>query len=113
MAKAKKPKKVKTPEPYWNDLVGIYFSFCKEKFHDVPSFDGSSPRDLKSIITVLRKRCESSGNEWTYEAATGRFKHFLEYAYMDRWLADNFILSNISRQKDKIFFNIAKQYLSR
>ena len=111
MAKSRKEKK--SPEPYWSELVSIYFSFCKDKFHDVPTFDGSSPRDLKAIIVALRKRCENSGNEWNYESATGRLKHFLEHCFLDKWLSDNFLLSNINRQKDKIFYNITRQYLAR
>jgi hypothetical protein len=105
----KSKKTNKTPEPHWQSLVSTYFSFCAEKYHDVPTFDGSAPRDLKSIIVALRKRCESAGEEWTFEAATGRFKHFLEYAYAnDAWLRENWILSNINRHKDKFFFNKSK-----
>jgi hypothetical protein len=113
MAKAKKEKKEKKIEPYWQDLVSIYFDFTKSKFHDVPSFDGSAPRDLKSILQALRKRAEDKSVEWTYEVATTRFRHFLEWAYMDKWLSQNWLLMNINRQKDKVFFEITRQYLSR
>lgn len=113
MAKAKKEKQSKKPEPYWNDLVGVYFDFTKSKFHDIPSFDGSAPRDLKTIIQTLRKRAEDKSVEWTVEEATTRFRLFLEHAYLDKWLCDNWLLQNINRQKDKIFFNITRQYLSR
>jgi hypothetical protein len=104
-----KKKKDKQSEPHWQSLVSTYFGFCSEKFNDVPTFDGSSPRDLKAIITALRKRCEASGEEWTFEAATGRLRHFLEYVYAnDAWLRDNWILSNLNRHKDKFFFNKSK-----
>jgi hypothetical protein len=106
---SKKKNAKQPPEPFWQEIVAEYFRFCKEKFHDIPSFDGSSPRDLKSIVSILRKRCESAGEEWTYEAATGRFRHFLEYAYgSSPWLRDNWLLSNLNRQKDSIFFNKSK-----
>lgn len=108
MAKIK-TKKPKVVEPHWQDLTALYFSFCKEKYNDIPSFDGSAPRDLKNIIQTLRKRAEDKNVEWSHEVATTRFRHFLEYCYSDRWLRDNFILYNINRQKDKIFFNISKQ----
>lgn len=111
MAKAKREKK--PPEPFWNEQVGIFFEFTKTKFHEQPSFDGSAPRDLKNVLTALRKRAEDKGVEWSYEVATTRFRLFLEYAYMDRWLRDNWLLMNINRQKDKIFFAITRQYLSR
>lgn len=109
-----KKKTPKSPEPYWQEIVAEYFRFCKEKFNDVPTFDGSSPRDLKSIIVALRKRCETAHEEWTYEAATGRFRHFLEYAFnSSSWLRDNWLLSNLNRQKDSIFFNKSKNESGR
>lgn len=111
MAKAKKEKK--QPEPYWQDMISVWFNFCKEKYNDVPTFDNSSPRDLKNIIQALRKRAEDKGVEWTQEVAIMRFRHFLEHCWMDRWLSENWLLMNIARQKDKIFFSITKQYLSR
>jgi hypothetical protein len=106
MAKAKKTKAV---EPHWNDLVNVFFEFTKDKFKEVPSFDGSAPRDLKNIIQTLRKRAEDKQVDWTFEVATTRFRHFLECCYEDRWLSENWLLMNISRQKDKIFFSIAKK----
>ena len=110
MAKAKREKKAKRPaEPYWSDMVGVYFDFCRNRFNDVPTFDGSAPRDMKTIIAALRVRAEAANVEWTHETATTRWRSFLEYAFCDRWLAENWLLQNINRQKDKIFFNIAKQ----
>jgi hypothetical protein len=107
MVKEKKPKKEKAaPEPFWNELVEVYFNFCREKFHEPPSFDGSAPRDLKAIIKTLHDRAIKSNIEWTLPVAQFRFNNFLEFAYQDKWLKDNFLLSNINRQKDKIFFNI-------
>src|ERR1700749_3837750 len=109
MTKEKKVSKKSPAEPYWSDMVGVYFDFCRDRFNDVPSFDGSSPKDFKAILTSLRTRAESIPIEWTHETATTRLRSFLEYAFMDRWLSNNWILSNLNRQKDKIFFNIAKQ----
>lgn len=111
MAKTKKEKQ--PPEPFWNEIVGIFFDFTKSRFGDAPSFDGSAPRDLKNILSVLRKRAEDKGVEWTYEVATTRFRHFLEWAYMDNWLRQNWLLMHINRYKDKIFFAIARQHQSR
>lgn len=111
MAKIKKEKKA--PEPFWNDFVAIFFEFTKSKFGDTPSFDNSAPRNLKNIVSVLRKRAEDKKVEWTYEVATSRFRHFLEWAYQDKWLSENWLLQNIDRQKDKVFFSISRQYLTR
>ena len=107
MTRAKKEKKPKVIEPYWNDMVQVYFEFCKAKFNEIPSFDGSAPRDLKNIIQVLRKRAEDKGVEWTLDVAKYRFNSFLDYCYADRWLKDHFILSVLNRQKDVILFRKA------
>ena len=103
---SKKLKKEKVIEPFWNELVEVYFNFCREKFNEAPSFDGSSPRDMKSIIKTLHERAIKSNIEWTLESSRSRFHNFLLFAYQDSWLKNNFLLSNINRQKDKIFFNI-------
>lgn len=107
MAKAKKEKK--EPEKYWQQFVHTYHEFCRGKFTISPTFDGSAPRDLKAIVQSLKKRAEEKNIEWTEEVAIARFKIFLEYAFSDWWLSENWILSNINRQKDKIFFKAATQ----
>lgn len=106
MTKTKIKKEI---EPFFNELVLVYFHFCCEKFNREPSFDGSSPRDLKNIIKSLHKRAISSNIEWNLEASQQRLYKFLEYAYQDKWLRYNFLLSNILRQKDKLFFNIQQR----
>jgi hypothetical protein len=98
------------PEPHWQDIMSTYFQFCREKFNDVPTMDGSGPRDLRLIVVALRKRAEKSGTEWDHDTATARFRHFLEYAYAtEPWLRDHWTLSILNRQKDAIFFNHSKQ----
>lgn len=109
MTKVKKERKPKEIEPYWQDLVTAYFDFTKSKFSETPSFDGSAPRDLKAIIQTLRKRAEDAGIEWTKEIAIHRFSAFLEYAFSDSWLSENWLLQNINRQKDKVIFKAAKK----
>lgn len=106
MAKAKKEKKPKFIEPHFKECVEVWFNYCREKFDENPSFDGSSPRDLKSIIASLRERAEKSQIEWSLLTAQQRFHSFLNYAWQDNWLSKNWLLFNINRQKDKIFYNI-------
>lgn len=108
---AKKPKKEKLPEPFWNELVSVYFDFCRSKFNENPSFDGSAPKDLKNIIQSLHKRAVDSNVEWDLAMAKQRLWKFLEFSFQDYWLRNNFLLSNINRQKDKIFFNIRSAIL--
>ena len=105
---AKKAKVAKAITPFWQELVGVYFAFCREKFDEVPSFDGSAPRDLKAILKSLQERAEKSGIEWTLDVAKKRLFTFLEFSFQDQWLSKNWLLSNLNRQKDKIFFNIRK-----
>ncbi len=99
-------KTKKETEPYFKELVEVYFKFCREKFDEDPSFDGSAPRDLKNIISTLRQRATSKGIEWTLPVASLRLSLFLEYAFKDKWLSQNWLLFNLNRQKDKIFYNI-------
>lgn len=106
MTKAKKEKK--PAELYWNEFIEVYFAYTKEKFTEPPTFDGSSPRDLKSVIQALRKRAEDKGIEWTKETALFRFRTFLDYAYSEWWLREHWMLSNINRSKDPIFFKAAQ-----
>lgn len=112
MTAAKKRQK-KPPEPHWNLLVQTWFRFCKLFFKCEPSFDGSAPRDLKTIIIQLRERCEKSGHKWTENESTQRLWLFLKGAYDVPWLRDHWTLSNINRQKDTIFFNAAQNALAQ
>lgn len=105
MAKKKTPKEV---DPFFKNMVEIYFNFCRDNLGDNPTFDGSSPRDLKAIIKDLHERSIKSGIEWTADVARARFSRFLSFAYQDNWLQKNWLLSNLSRQKDKIFFDLRK-----
>lgn len=103
---AKKTRQPKVVEPYWTEIVAEWFKFNQEKFGIKPSFDGSSPRDLKIIIKALHERATEQQVEWTLQIATSRFINFLKYAYQDNWLSKNFLLFNLNRQKDKIFIHI-------
>lgn len=105
-----KQRKKKFIEPYWDAIVGVWFKFCIDNYGDKPSFDGSAPRDLKSIMKQLRERAEERGIEWSELAAVTRLNKFLEVANTYKYLNENWLLSNINRQKDTIFFNLSKQY---
>ncbi len=101
-----KSKKNPEAEPYWGELVKTYFSFCYEKFNEKPSFDGSAPSDMHRIIETLRQRAAEKNIEWTAETAILRWRGFLGTAHEDDWLSKNWLLSNLNRQKDKIFLNL-------
>lgn len=104
----KREKKEKAPPAkFWSAMVKTFFDFVAEKFQgEQPSFDGSAPRDLKAICGALEKRAEVAGVEWTEETGTKRLRKFLEVGYSVPWLREHFLLSNLNRQKDTIFFTI-------
>jgi hypothetical protein len=108
-SKSNKPKKTTESVEYWGSVVNLYFDFCKGKFGAAPSFDGSAPRDLKTILLALKKRAEEKGVQWTELEALSRLGKFLEYCYKDPWLSQNFMLMHLNRFKDKIFFKDAGQ----
>jgi hypothetical protein len=108
--KEPKPKKPKQIEPHWNKAVETWFKFTTDKFNAPPSFDGSAPRDLKCIITQLRQRAEAKNIEWSELALVTRLNAFLDAAYTYQYLRTHWLLLNINRQKDIIFFDLAKAY---
>lgn len=99
-------KKEKFVRPFWDKFVSGYFSFCVEKFSERPSFDGGSPRDLGMIYDAIRKKAEEKKMLWSEELALKSLKVFLDFCFADSWLHKNFLLFNLNRQKDKIFFQI-------
>lgn len=106
-APKKRPsKKKEESEPYWASLVKTYFSFCYEKFNEKPSFRGADPSDMHRIIEVLKKRAAEKNIEWTEEVANLRWREFLGRAFQDDWLSKNWLLSNLNRKMDKVFFNL-------
>lgn len=104
----KKKKKEEPPFEYWQVLVKTFFDFCEKYYKQKPSFDGSAPRDLKAIAVILKKRATEESVAWTKEQAAIRLQGFLIGAYKDVWLHDNFVLSNLNKFKDKVFFNKEK-----
>lgn len=106
-----KKKEIAPPaEKFWKELVAMWYEFCRANFSgEEPSFDGSAPRDLKRIILALRVRAEKQQIEWTLDIAINRFMKFLNEAITYPWLKEHFLLSNLARQKDTIFFNLAKK----
>lgn len=108
----KKGKKKKDPnaEPYWKELVKVYYSFCFDKFNAKPTFDGSAPHDMHRIIEVLKERAIEAKIDWTEQIAKERWRGFLGWAFKDKWLSENWLLANLNSKKDKIFFSINGTY---
>jgi len=98
----------KPPRLYWDKIVKTYFDFCLDKFGEEPSFDGSSPRDLGLLLDAIQKKAEGKQMVWTEDLAVRSISVYLDFAFRDKWLQQNFLLFNLNRQKDKIFFEINK-----
>lgn len=99
-------KEKKTPRLFWQKLIEVYFEFCREKFGETPTFDGSSPRDLGLLVDAIQKKAGEKKLVWTEELAVRSLRVYLDFAFKDSWLQKNFLLFNLNRQKDKIFFTI-------
>ena len=112
MMTTKRKTTPRIPEPHWDVLVQCWFAFYREKKGISPSFDGSAPRDLRLLISSLRKRAQQSDVRWTQFEAVFRFPYFLSFAYKDKWLQDHWLLFNLNRQKDRIFTNL-RSYVSQ
>jgi hypothetical protein len=105
----KKDKQKETIE-FWTEMVECYFSFFREKFYgEKPTFDCSSPRDLKTIVLAIKKKADDKQIEWTLDIALRSLKAFFETAYQDKWIRENFVLIHLNRNKDKIFIEIARK----
>lgn len=107
-AKKMRKKNTEVVRPFWQALVKIFFSFCEEKFGEKPSFDGSAPKDMGFIVDAIKSKAEEKGLEWSEEMAKKSWLLFLQTCHDDKWLFENFLLSNMNRQKDRIFFKLKK-----
>jgi hypothetical protein len=105
----KKVKEEGPVEPHWNLLVGIWFSFNKERLGEEPSFERDDPKVLKRIVQRLKKRAEKKNVPWTETTAPQRLKSFLEGAYAEDWISKHFLLANLERQFDIVIQKMAKK----
>lgn len=100
-------KKIEEPEPFWDLFVAVWFEFGIQKFGVKPSFERDDPKILKRIIQRLKKRAAEKKVEWNQNTGPHRLNIFLEMAYSDKWISENFLLSNLEKQFDKIIQNQA------
>lgn len=113
--KSGKKKKEEEPEPYWQDLVGVWFRFNVKKFlaghpgadpkDGEPSFERDDPKIFKRIISRLKARAAARKVEWTETEAVARLEGFLQKCDEDDWLSKHFLLANLEKQFDSIILN--------
>lgn len=93
---------------YWKKIVDVWFEFYKSKFSAEPTFSAAMAKNLKKIIDRLQKLSETvvlpDGKkvEWNEPYAVKIFTAFLELAYADQWIKDNFLLTNLYSKFDSI-----------
>jgi hypothetical protein len=102
---SKKKNQIEEPEPFWQELIAVWFDFGIEKFNVKPSFAGQDPKIFKRIIALLKKRAADNQVEWNQETGPRRLRLFLEAAFTEEWLSKHFLLSNLEKQYDSIIQN--------
>ena len=112
--KAGKKKNVEE-EPFWEHMISVWFDFNVQLFlkknqgadpkAGEPSWEEVHKRALRRIVKRLRMRSIYQRIEWQVDVAIEKLRAFLTAAAADRWLYDNFILSNLEKQFDKIILN--------
>lgn len=103
--KGDKGKPAEEPEPHWDLLVKVWFDFGIEKFGVEPSFAGKDPKTFKTIVSRLKKRASDAKVDWNETTGPQRLRYFLDSAYAESWLKENFLLSNLEKQFDKFIQN--------
>jgi hypothetical protein len=93
-------KKVATM--FWEKFVAEWFSFYEQKFSIAPTFNGQSAKSLKFIVETIEKAVKKTDKQWTEEFAVTSLRHFLQLAYSDEWLKQNFLLNNLASKFDSI-----------
>lgn len=90
-------------EPYWNDLVKVWFDFHEANKLDEPSFAKKDPRTFKELIRRLKKRAFAKKQDWTVDNSCKSLNYFLTLAFKDDWLRKHFLLDNLLNQFDAIY----------
>jgi len=88
----------------WKFFVDIYFKFFEEIFHRPPNFDdnGVSGKKLKSILKKLHHENKRTFKPWNQLRGGALLKHYFSLAITDKWLKENFELSNLDSKFNTI-----------
>ncbi|WP_353159299.1 hypothetical protein [Myroides odoratus] len=97
-----KSPKGKKEIQFWKTIVEVWFDFYKSKFEVDPSFNAANGKHLKTILIRLEKLAKSKKIDWTEDVAKRSMEKFLQNAWEDQWLQQNFLLPNLSSKYDSI-----------
>jgi transcriptional accessory protein Tex/SPT6 len=88
---------------HWQDIVDFWFTFYKSKKKFEPTLLPRDTKALKGIVKTLKAKAESTTQiEWDKTYCLRVFEHFLNLAYTDNWLSENFLLPNLYSKIDSI-----------
>lgn len=95
-------KKEKEKMQHWDELVEVWFQFYQSKFFEKPTFGSLPGKNLKDILTLLKKDTEAKGNIWSLENSRSCLKSFLNLAYGIDWYRTHFQLKDLVSNYDSI-----------
>lgn len=96
-------KNGETPEnQIYKELVAVWFDFYHKQFLLKPTFGAVDGSKLKSIEKKLKTKCDEFNQNWNEVSAGELLAKFLENAYSDKWLKENFQLSILDSKFDII-----------
>lgn len=96
------PKKERKPIEHFNPCVAIWFEVYLSSYGRKPTFKSPEAASFKSLLLKLKDSCAEAGKDWTQENATQALRAYLMAARKDNWLCNNFLISNLNRQYDKV-----------
>lgn len=96
---------------HWNALVLQYFSYFEWLTGRKPAFMSAEPKALKEVSKVLHTiYCKRNPNcEWDEKTALERHKAFYDSATSIQWYKQNFSISNLHHNFDKIVAQLSAQ----
>jgi hypothetical protein len=98
-------KDVSEKTAYWDKAVVTWFEFYESKTFFKPTFDGQSAKALKKIWTGLENISKQKNEDWDEGSCCRSLNSFLTTAYQDKWLNENFLLTNLASKFDAIIKN--------
>ena len=83
-------------------FVDIYFKFHDEQFSRPPKFNEVDGKKLKEILKKLEYENRRSSKPWSRPRGEALLKQYLKIAIGDKWLKENFELSNLDSKFNSI-----------
>lgn len=100
---AAKKKKQEAQVPFWTEFVAVWAEAYKSYLNEHYDFSGKDFDHLKKIYRKLEKRAAAKNFEWTEKNATDGLRAYIKKGWeKDKWLKENFTISNLLTQFNQI-----------